>query len=76
LKIFSVIFIVFYRKASAVVGYLDQIHKLKKRGCVANTLIMEQLINQVGRGKLFEILLTFYRRSRNVCSVCFPCCSV
>lgn len=36
------------RKASAVVGYLDQIHKMKKRGSIPNTLVMEHLINQVG----------------------------
>eukprot|EP00111_Clytia_hemisphaerica_P003838 TCONS_00011021-protein len=36
-------------KASAVVGYLDQIHKMKKRGNIANTLIMEQLISQVAK---------------------------
>ena len=37
----------YIRKASAVVGYLDQIHKMKKRGSVPNTLVMEHLINQV-----------------------------
>ena len=33
-------------KASAAVGYLDQLHQMKKRGVVPNTLFMEQLIGQ------------------------------
>ncbi|XP_057305998.1 rapamycin-insensitive companion of mTOR-like isoform X2 [Hydractinia symbiolongicarpus] len=33
-------------KASAAVGYLDQLHQMKKRGTVPNTLFMEQLLTQ------------------------------
>lgn len=39
---------VIFSKAKAAVDYLDQIHQMKKRGLVPNSLYMEQLILRVG----------------------------